>query len=146
MNSMMDVAVKIPAILSTTPDKITIAGGLPPFVKACRYYIHPKHQSPPFLRIECEDQDLSFLLVDPFLLECGYKPEFFDADFEEIGLKSGDSTLVLAIVNLNRGIEFASCNLVGPILLNPANGRGKQVVLKNNTLFSSRHPLFKSKG
>lgn len=134
------------APLSVTPDKIMIVGGLPPFVNACRFYIHPKHQSPPFVRIECEDEDLSFLLVDPFLLECGYRPEFFDADYEEIGLKPGGEALILAIVNLNRGLELASCNLVGPVMLNPKTGKGKQVVLKNNGVYSSRHPLFKTQG
>ena len=43
----------------------------------------------------------------------------------------------------NRGIELASCNLVGPILLDPVTGKGKQVVLKNATNYSSRQPIFK---
>ena len=129
--------------LALTAEKILIVGGLPPFENATRFFIHPKHQSPPFVRIECEDQDLSFLLVDPFLLDCGYKPEFFDADFGDVGLQPGATPLILAIVNLNRGIELASCNLVGPILLDPVTGKGKQVVLKNATNYSSRQPIFK---
>ncbi|CAM4280072.1 flagellar assembly protein FliW [Paenibacillus typhae] len=70
---------------------------------------------------------LSFLLTDPFLFYPEYEFEFPDKDAEELEIK--DAFLVRAIVTVREQLEQSTVNLLAPIVLNPLNRTGKQIVL-----------------
>ncbi|WP_342563312.1 flagellar assembly protein FliW [Paenibacillus sp. FSL R7-0345] len=70
---------------------------------------------------------LSFLLTDPFLFYPEYEFEFPDKDAEELEIK--DAFLVRAIVTVREQLEQSTINLLAPIVLNPLNRTGKQIVL-----------------
>lgn len=127
--------------LPLVPQQLYFAAGLPPFVDARTYRLHVEEDAPAFLRMECIDTELAFVLIDPFAVSGQYRPEFSDKDIEELELQSADKPLVLAIVNLSRGVREATVNLAGPLLINPKNGKGKQVVLVNAAQYSVRQSL-----
>jgi flagellar assembly factor FliW len=70
---------------------------------------------------------LTFLLTDPFLFYPDYEFEFPDTDAEELEIK--DAFLIRSIVTLREELEQSTLNLLAPIVLNPLNHTGKQVVL-----------------
>jgi len=125
------------------PERLHLKDGLAPLKQACEFTLRAEEDAPPFLRIECLTLDLSYVLIDPFLLMPEYAPEFSDADCEEIGLAASDKPLVLAIVNFSRGAEHATANLVGPLLVHPQTGKAKQVIVMNSGNFSARYKLLK---
>ena len=129
------------ALNPAIPRSIKLLGGLPPMVKAQNFQLSAVADSPPFLRIDCTDMNLAYILVDPFLVANEYAPEFSDADLNEIGIKDEEVPLILSIVNFSRGLENVTMNLIGPLLINPRTANGKQVVLLNAPKFSSRHRL-----
>ena len=126
------------------PTSVQFAGGLAPFENAKHFALRPDASIAPFLRMNCNDADLSFVLIDPFSLLEEYKPEFFETDIEELKLKPEDKPLVLSIVNLSRGVDQATANLAGPLLINPVTGDGRQVVLVNANRYSVRQRLLQS--
>ncbi len=134
-------SVRASAVL---PTRVHFAGGLTPFATAKNFALRADTSVAPFLRLVCEDLELAFVLIDPFSLMEEYKPEFFETDIEELKLKPDDKPLVLSIVNLSRGVEQATANFAGPLLINPATGEGRQVVLVNAGRYSVRHRLLQS--
>jgi flagellar assembly factor FliW len=130
-----------PQAPDSSPARIHLPGGLPPFKDACEFNVLICLDAPPFLRIECVDKKLGWTLVNPFAVVAGYQPHFSDADWHAVGLGPQDKPLVLAIVNFSQGAQQATVNLIGPLLINPATGAGKQVVLENASSYSARHRL-----
>ncbi|MGD0088969.1 MAG: flagellar assembly protein FliW [Planctomycetota bacterium] len=125
----------------TSPARIHLLGGLPPFNDACDFTLLICVEAPPFLTLQCVDKKLAWTLVNPFLIVENYAPHFSEADWQAVGLAPQDKPLVLAIVNLREGVQRATINLIGPLLINPATGRGKQVVIENASAYSPRHRL-----
>ncbi len=123
------------------PVTLEIARGLPPFVDARQFVLVEEKDAPPFLRIRCLTMDLSYVLIDPFIVEQDYAPEFSDADLAELQIGPALNPQVLAIVNFSRGPGNVTLNLSGPLLVNPATWHAKQVVLENALKYSTRHPL-----
>ena len=87
-------------------------------------------------------QPLNFVVIEPAGLIPGYEPEIFDEDAAFLDIRSSRDLLVFNIVTLRDGNPLAATvNLVGPIVVNRRNGRGKQVVLANHSHYSTHHPL-----
>jgi flagellar assembly factor FliW len=123
------------------PTRLRFNDGLQPFADAKAFELCVVLDAPPFLRMECQTQDLAYILVDPFILVDNYRPDVPDQDLKEIGLANGEMPLVLAIVNIRHGVENATVNLAGPILVHPKTGQAKQTVLLNAAKYSCRHPI-----
>jgi flagellar assembly factor FliW len=131
----------VPEPDSGLPEKLFFTEGLAPFTNARRYNLYTDKEAPPLLRMECETTDLAYVLIDPFVVFPEYEPEFSDADF--IDLKIEEDPLILAIVNLSRGVDHASMNLLGPLLINTRTGASRQALIQNPQAYTSRHRLFK---
>jgi len=125
------------------PARLFLSDGIPPLKQACEFTLLVEEKAPPFLRMECVILNLCYVLIDPFLILPEYAPEFSDASCEEVGLSATDKPLVLAIVNFSRGVEHATANLVGPLLVHPHTGKAKQVILQNAGHYSARFKLLR---
>ena len=89
-----------------------------------------------------EDRSIAFVVVQPDGLIPDYKLELSDEDVVEINITNPEDALVLNIVTLHNGRpQEATVNLIGPIIVNPETGTGRQVVLRNYQDYSARHPL-----
>lgn len=121
------------------PMSLTMPGGLNPF--GCKQFtLAAVEDAPPFLRLEAEDRDLVFHLLDPFLVLAEYEPEISDEDENELDLLRGEETLILAIVNLN-GSGAPTVNLSAPLVINLRTGLGKQAILANAAKYAVRHSI-----
>ena len=90
-------------------------------------------------------QPLQFVCIEPGGLIPNYEPEIFDEDAAFLDVKSSDDIALFNIVTLRDGNPLAATvNLVGPIVVNRRNGRGKQVVLANHSQYSTHHSLIDS--
>lgn len=97
----------------------------------------------PFLWMHLEGpKPLHFVVIEPAGLIPGYEPEIFDEDAAFLEIKSSNDAAIFNIVTVSNGNPLsATVNLVGPIVVNRHNGRGKQVVLANHTQYSTHYPL-----
>lgn len=129
---------KLSAVL---PRKLHVIGGLPPYAEAVEFDLFLDEQYRPLLSIESTSIDLAYVVVDPTFVFRNYAPVVAAADLQEVGLQPGDERLLLTIVNLSRGVENATTNLAGPLLVNPKTGNAKQIVPSNAQTFSCRQPL-----
>ena len=91
-----------------------------------------------------KDTRISFLISDPFVFYPAYEFELPESDAEELGIT--ESVIVRCIVTINEQtqIDLTTINLLAPIVLNPLNKQGKQVVLHNSP-YRTKHLLWPDK-
>jgi flagellar assembly factor FliW len=84
----------------------------------------------PFLRLtSTQDNALSFLVVDPFVLRADYETDIDDRDLAKIGVTEPADVLVLAILTVPKDSSPVTVNLQGPLIINKRTNAGFQAVL-----------------
>lgn len=82
-----------------------------------------------------------FLVVPPAPFVPAYAPRLPGAALTELGLSAADDAELHCLVTVTDGdVRTATANLRAPLVLNPATGRGRQVVLTDGG-HPIRHPL-----
>ena len=100
----------------------------------------------PFLWLQsAEDPRLCFVVVDPLTFMPDYRVEIKPSDVEPLQLASLDRARVLVIVVVRENPEEITGNLQGPLVINPENGLGKQVVLLTDR-YHTRHRILQEAG
>ncbi len=89
-----------------------------------------------------EDENLSFLLINPFSLNINYKPKLSKDDFKKLETSSEEDLSFYAICVLADKPENITINLKCPIVVNAINRKAIQAVLQTEE-YSLRHS-FKS--
>ncbi len=122
------------------PATIRFAEALPGLDGAQLWQLVEHEEARPFLWLRSEDRPpLSLLLIDPRIVLPNYAPAISRADLARIGFDGATRPLILSIVTLSEGNE-AFANLRAPILINPDQMLGAQVIL-DDARWSVREPI-----
>lgn len=118
--------------------------GLGGFESIKDFILVAKDHEAPLFWLESKDQeDLAFMLLDPFLLNPKYEPEIDEADLKEIQSEGDKDLIVLCIAHIkNKIVKHMTLNLAAPIVINLRTGLGKQVFLKNNADYSVEEKIW----
>jgi len=87
-----------------------------------------------------DDPSLAFLVVEPAVVAPEYHPNIADRDAAALGIRTPDDAMLLNIVTV-RGLDRATVNLKGPIVINRQTATGKQVIPEDAAAYSVHHPL-----
>lgn len=128
-----------PAALATNCVRMPM--GLLGFEQIKEYILLANPAEAPFawLRVE-NNAALAFIVIDPFLVLPEYQPDIPPTDAEFLDLKEAADALLFNIVTIH-GINQATVNLKGPIVINRHTRLAKQVILANASDYSVQHPL-----
>ncbi|MGI9951229.1 flagellar assembly protein FliW [Moorellaceae bacterium AZ2] len=96
--------------------------------------------SPFYLLRSLQDENVGFILVNPFFFFPDYEFDLPQEEAEALGLSSIEEVAVFCIVNAPRGPKSATVNLLAPVVVNVATGEARQVVLADSR-YGLRHPL-----
>lgn len=114
--------------------------GLPP--ELTRFELFSLAPDSPFFFLQSlEDENVGFILVNPFFFFPNYEFELPEEEATALGLASPEGVAVFCIVNPSRGWKYATVNLLAPVVVNVATGEARQVVL-SDPRYGLRHPLF----
>ncbi len=140
VNEMMNSAV-VPDALIGTAD-LHFAAGLPGFPEAHRFRVTSwgGDGSPFLLMSGLDDPEVGFVLISPFVFYPDYEFDVDDTIVSRLGITSPSDVVVLCIVTLQDRPEHATVNLLGPIVVNPANGEAAQAVQPHGA-YEVRAPL-----
>lgn len=95
----------------------------------------------PFIWLQSVDnEDLAFLMIDPFLISQDYEADIDDDSLKIIGVKSPEDIVLMTIVTLPKNDEAISANFLGPIVINQKNNKCVQVVL-NDTRWTTKFDI-----
>jgi len=78
--------------------------------------------------VSCEDEHISFTLIDPFVLR-EYDFEVPTNIKEKLGIDEKSNLLILNIVLIQTPIENSVVNFIGPLIFNTDNNKAAQIIL-----------------
>lgn len=121
---------------------ITFPSGLPGFPNSRRYAVVNGPLKPPFYCLQCLDNpSLAFVVTDPAVLVPDYHPKNGLNDLKELKAASFDDLQMLVTLTIPPGRpREMTANLMSPLLINQAQGLGKQIVI-DKPHYSHQHPV-----
>lgn len=76
-----------------------------------------------------ENENLAFVITDPFLFAPNYDFEIPDDVVDSMAIENPEDLSIYAIVNIPQEIAQTTMNLAAPLVVNNANNRGCQAIL-----------------
>jgi len=121
---------------------ITFASGLPGFPDEHRFVLINDHLEPPFSCLHSVDNpSLAFVVTDPTALVPDYKPKNGSRTLQELRASSPEDLQALVTLTIPPGRpREVTANLMSPLLINPEQGLGKQVVIEKPH-YSHQYPI-----
>jgi flagellar assembly factor FliW len=130
----------IPLFTETTLD-LRFPCGLLGFEQVKEFKLHAFSDLHPFLWLEAVNGDgLCFLVVPPSYVVESYQLELSDEDTAFLSLANPNDALVLNIATFHPDSSM-TINLKGPIIYNRFTNVARQIVPKNASALSIKHPL-----
>lgn len=123
-------------------DIIEIVGGMVGIPGMTRFVLAQHKEGSPFRWMQSLDEpSLAFLVVNPGDITADYAPTIGDKDAESLSLTANDPLLVYLVVTIPPGNpEGMTVNLAGPIIINPANNMGRQVIVEDS-FYGTKHSV-----
>lgn len=117
--------------------------GLLAFEELSEYALLDVAENPDFKWLQSlQDPSLAFLLVDPFVINPGYRVELQAEMMKRLHISQPEDVLIYTIVSVPAGgFREATTNLAAPLVINWQENKGSQLVLEKDDLVV-RHPLF----
>lgn len=125
---------------------ITFESGLPGFPDERRYALVNDHLKSPFYCLQSVDNPaLSFVVAEPTALVPDYRPKNGVSTLQDLRAGSVEDLQVLVTLTIPIGRpREMTANLMSPLLINPEQGLGKQVVI-DKPHYSHQHPVILAK-
>lgn len=92
-----------------------------------------------------EDEQVGFVVTSPFSFYKDYSFELDPATIEDLGTKTQEDVMVMAIITLQEPFKSSTVNLLAPIVFNIKNGIARQLVLPPHHQYTTKMPLNKPK-
>ena len=128
-----------------TRDKlIEFPDGIPGFEihKAFALFVDPENE--PFQWLLSTDNDrLGFVVVNPMLIWPEYDPKMSREDLTSLEVQDTEKMLLYSIVTLADDPMAVTANLSGPILVNMANRKARQLALLDDR-YTTKHKIIET--
>lgn len=133
--------------MTTEQNTITFPAGLPGLPKEYQQFtlLQPQPQSPFYLLQSVTDEQVCFILINPFLLFPQYEFNLPQEEKTKLRITAPEQVAVFTIVNASGGLKKATVNLLAPIVVNTHTKQARQVIL-NDKRYTIKHPLPQPKG
>ena len=140
----MDVKTKTMGTVHVDEDKIIeFPRGLLGFEDYHKYALIESEYSPFIWMQSLDEQNLAFLVVDPFLIAADYELDVDDKTLLEIGLDSPADVAVFSIITIPADSGPVTANLQGPVVINRKNNQALQVILSDSK-WTTKHNIIKA--
>ncbi|MFJ2046227.1 flagellar assembly protein FliW [Paenibacillus taichungensis] len=113
--------------------------GLPGFEEETQFALVPWEDTPFVYLQSTREPGLAFLLVSPFTFVPDYSFELGEVDKEELEIV--EKVSVYSMVTIHSQANKSTMNLLAPVVLNPEQRLGKQVVLHQSP-YETRHLIW----
>lgn len=128
--------------MTTEQHTLTFPSGLPGLPKEYQQFalLQPDPKSPFYLLQAVIDEQVCFILINPFLLFTHYEFDLPIEDKTKLQITTPEQVAIFAIVNASGGLKQATVNLLAPIVVNTQTKLARQVIL-NDKRYDIRQPL-----
>ncbi len=87
-----------------------------------------------------DDEDLSFIIMNPFMLKKDYNPVLSDEDYQKLGTSREEDLSYYVFCVMKDNAEECTVNLKCPIVVNHVTRKARQVILDSEE-YGFRHLL-----
>lgn len=124
-----------PDSAATASDReLAFDDGIPGFPRSRRFRLAQAGADRAFQLLESLDEpDVALLVVEPWLAFPDYAPDLPDADCAALELDEPEQAAVVCAVTVDGAQRRAWANLRAPFVINVTTGRGRQVVLDDDS-------------
>lgn len=91
-----------------------------------------------------DDENLSFIITNPFNFVEKYEFELDDEHVERLKVKEADDIVVVSITVVSKEVVNTTINLKAPIVINKKEKIGKQCILKKD--YATKYKIFNKDG
>jgi len=120
--------------------KVFFPQGLFGFDDYSEYVLMDAEHQPFYWLQSVDEQEIAFVLINPFLFRPDYEVNITNEELAEIGINSPDSAWIFAIVTIPQDGSPMTANLQGPLVINRENMTGIQAVL-SDARWRTRHDI-----
>lgn len=129
----MELLTKARGKIEISEDRlITIPEGLFGFEDYTKFALVDSDYEPFIWLQSCEDPNLAFLIVDPFLICPQYESDIDDEALAKIGIKKPEDIIIMTIVTVPHDGSAITANFQGPLVINKQNHECMQAILSDN--------------
>ena len=129
----MELLTKARGKIEISEDRlITIPEGLFGFEDYTKFALVDSDYEPFIWLQSCEDPNLAFLIVDPFLICPQYESDIDDEALAKIGIKKPEDIIIMTIVTVPHDGSAITANFQGPLVINKQNHKCMQAILSDN--------------
>ncbi len=129
----MELITKARGKIDISEDRlITIPAGLFGFEQYTKYALVDSDYEPFLWLQSCEDPNLAFLMVDPFLICSEYETDIDDESLAKIGITKPEDIIIMTIVTVPHDGSSITANFQGPLVINKQNHQCMQAILNDN--------------
>ncbi len=122
-------------------DVIRFDEGILGFPDSNGYILVPHEEDSPFVWLQSIDEEnLAFLLINPTAVKSDYVVQLPAEAADRLKLTDASKGIVFAIVVVPEDPRKMRMNLRAPVIINAAEGIGRQVILEDNSLHL-RYPV-----
>jgi flagellar assembly factor FliW len=115
--------------------------GIPGFQDEKEYIVLSLGDDSPFSLLQSvKNEELGFVLADPFSFYPKYEFELDETVISQLKIQNKVDIIIFTIVTLGESLSKSTINLQAPIVINRKEKVGKQAVL-NNDAYHTKHPL-----
>jgi len=112
---------------------ITFPAGLLGFEELKRFVLLERPEIAPLEWLQSvENPQIVFTVMDPTVVFENYQPELSAEDWEALGLPERSPVTIRVLVTVPKDPAEMTANLLGPLVLSPEHGKGRQIVLVNS--------------
>jgi len=120
--------------------KVTIPLGLFGFDDYKEYVLLSAEHEPFYWLQSIDEQEIAFVLINPFLFRPDYEVNISNEELAEIGIANPENALIFVLVTIPQDGGSMTANLQGPLVINKKNMTGMQAVL-SDTKWRTKHDI-----
>jgi len=120
--------------------KISFPQGLFGFEKLKDYLLLDAERQPFYWLQSMDEEEVAFVLVNPFLFRPDYEVNISNEELDEIGIRSPEKALIFSIVTIPQDGSPMTANLQGPLIINRDTRLGKQAILTDDR-WKTKHDI-----
>lgn len=129
----MEVCTKSGKIVNVEENRlVSFPNGIMGFEQYKNYALIESEYEPFIWLQSIENKNLSFLLIDPFLICSDYEIDIDDDSLKSLKVTSPEDIIVMTIVTVPSDGSVITANFLGPIVINRKNNLCAQVILSDN--------------
>lgn len=129
----MELLTKARGKIEITEDRLlSIPEGLFGFEQYTKYALVDCEYEPFLWLQSCEDPNLAFLIVDPFLICSDYETDIDDEALAKIGITKPEDIIIMTIVTVPHDGSAITANFQGPLVINKGNHQCMQAILNDS--------------